>query len=68
MEYYNQKISLNHLKRKAILYIRQSSMKQVFENKESTFRQYALKEKLVTTQVLYAVSTALIINDSKIEL
>ncbi|MCL2335769.1 MAG: recombinase family protein, partial [Endomicrobia bacterium] len=48
MENYNQKISLTHLKRKAILYIRQSSMKQVFENKESTFRQYALKEKLIS--------------------
>lgn len=36
------KISAHHLKRKAIIYIRQSSPQQVRDNKESTERQYAL--------------------------
>jgi DNA invertase Pin-like site-specific DNA recombinase len=44
---YGQKITAMQLKRKAALYLRQSTMKQVFENSESTIRQYALREKLV---------------------
>ena len=44
---YSQKITVAQLKRKAVLYIRQSTMKQVYENTESTIRQYALKERLV---------------------
>lgn len=47
MQYYDNKITSSHLKRKAILYIRQSTMRQVYENTESTLRQYALKEKLI---------------------
>ncbi len=42
------KITSTHLKRKAILYIRQSTMRQVYENNESTIRQYALKEKIIS--------------------
>jgi len=41
----DQKITTDHLCRAAYLYIRQSSMKQVNENKESTQRQYALKNR-----------------------
>jgi DNA invertase Pin-like site-specific DNA recombinase/DNA-directed RNA polymerase subunit M/transcription elongation factor TFIIS len=44
---YNQKITATHLKRRAELYIRQSTMKQVYENAESTLQQYALKNRLV---------------------
>jgi len=40
------KIQNEHLSRKAFLYIRQSTLRQVYENTESTKRQYALKEKL----------------------
>lgn len=40
-----QKITFDHLKRIAYLYIRQSTLKQVFENTESTKRQYALKDR-----------------------
>jgi len=40
-----KKITQNHLQRNAYLYIRQSSMRQVFENTESTKRQYALRQK-----------------------
>ena len=40
-----QKITAEHLKKKAIIYIRQSSMRQVQENKESLLYQIALKNK-----------------------
>ncbi|MHB8280649.1 MAG: recombinase family protein [Candidatus Humimicrobiaceae bacterium] len=39
------KLKATHLKRSAYLYIRQSTMRQVYENSESTKRQYALKQK-----------------------
>jgi hypothetical protein len=42
-----QKILADHLKRDAFLYVRQSSLRQVFENSESTKRQYALRERAV---------------------
>ena len=42
----SEKIEITHLNRKAILYIRQSTMRQVIMNTESTLRQYALKERL----------------------
>ncbi len=41
----DQKITSDHLRRTAYLYVRQSSMRQVIENKESTKRQYALKNR-----------------------
>src|SRR3974390_2494038 len=37
------KVQPHHLERAAYLYIRQSSMRQVLENIESTKRQYALR-------------------------
>jgi DNA invertase Pin-like site-specific DNA recombinase len=42
----NGKITNAHLAKAAILYIRQSTVRQVYENSESTARQYALKDKL----------------------
>ncbi len=42
-----QKVTAGHLKRNAYLYIRQSTIRQVFENTESTKRQYALRERAV---------------------
>jgi len=45
---FNQKVSPKHLQRNAYLYIRQSSLKQVAENTESTKRQYALRQQAVT--------------------
>ena len=42
-----EKITAEHLKREAYLYIRQSSLKQVIENTESTKRQYALVERAI---------------------
>ena len=48
MDERNRKITADHLKRKAYLYIRQSSLKQVMHNTESTKRQYALRQKVMT--------------------
>ncbi len=44
----HQKITTSHLQRDAYLYVRQSTIRQVFENTESTRRQYALQERAVT--------------------
>ena len=41
------KVTAQHLQRAAYLYIRQSSLHQVFENTESTERQYALRRRAV---------------------
>jgi DNA invertase Pin-like site-specific DNA recombinase len=41
----HQKVTASHLKRSAYLYVRQSTMRQVFENTESTDRQYALRQR-----------------------
>src|SRR6202161_1147158 len=41
------KVQSQHLERRAYLYIRQSSMRQVIENVESTKRQYALRSRAI---------------------
>lgn len=41
------KVGADHLRRDAFLYVRQSSLRQVFENTESTKRQYALRDRAV---------------------
>ena len=43
----NGKVTAEHLKKTAYLYIRQSTLRQVFENTESTQRQYALRQRAV---------------------
>ena len=43
----HQKVTAKHLSREAFLYVRQSTLKQVYENTESTKRQYALRERAV---------------------
>ncbi len=43
----HDKVTAQHLQRAAYLYIRQSSLRQVIENRESTQRQYALRERAV---------------------
>ena len=43
----HSKISATHLLRRAYLYVRQSTLRQVLENTESTKRQYALRERAV---------------------
>ena len=42
-----QKVTASHLRRDAYLYVRQSTLRQVFENVESTQRQYALRQRAV---------------------
>ena len=42
-----QKVTADHLRRDAFLYVRQSSLRQVLENTESTKRQYALRDRAV---------------------
>ena len=43
----HQKVTARHLERHAYLYVRQSTMRQVFENTESTQRQYGLRQRAV---------------------
>jgi DNA invertase Pin-like site-specific DNA recombinase len=43
----HHKIAATHLARQAYLYVRQSTLRQVLENTESTKRQYALRERAV---------------------
>jgi DNA invertase Pin-like site-specific DNA recombinase len=43
----HQKVTARHLARSAYLYVRQSTVRQVFENTESTERQYALSQRAV---------------------
>jgi DNA invertase Pin-like site-specific DNA recombinase len=43
----HQKVRPTHVQRNAYLYVRQSTLRQVFENTESTKRQYALKQRAV---------------------
>ena len=41
------KVSADHLRRDAFLYVRQSPLRQVVENSENTQRQYALRDRAV---------------------
>ena len=43
----HQKVNAGHLKRNAYLYVRQSTLRQVFENTESTKRQYGLRQHAI---------------------
>src|SRR3984893_14956201 len=43
----HNKIGPTHLQRQAYLYVRQSTLRQVLENTESTRRKYALRERAV---------------------
>ncbi len=47
-DHHGQKVTADHLKRDAYLYVRQSTIRQVFENTESTRRQYALRQRAVS--------------------
>ena len=41
------KVQATHLARTAYLYVRQSTLRQVLENTESTQRQYALRQRAI---------------------
>ncbi len=42
------KVTAGHLARRAFLYVRQSTLRQVVENTESTLRQYELRKKAIS--------------------
>ena len=44
----HRKVRTSHLQRDAYLYVRQSSMRQVLENTESTKRQYQLRDRALS--------------------
>jgi hypothetical protein len=48
-----QKVTARHVQRQAMLYVRQSTLHQVLENKESTARQYALSERAIATSMAH---------------
>jgi DNA invertase Pin-like site-specific DNA recombinase len=43
----SDKIEAIHLQRRAMVYLRQSTLKQVHENRESTVRQYGLRQRAI---------------------
>src|SRR5882724_912287 len=43
----SSKVTAQHLQRQTFLYIRQSTLRQVLENTESTKRQYALRQRAI---------------------
>src|ERR1700685_1893129 len=43
-----QKVTADHRRRSAFLYVRQSTFRQVLENTESTARQYDLRQKAIS--------------------
>jgi excisionase family DNA binding protein len=47
MRFETEKVTARHLARDAYLYVRQSTVRQVVENTESTERQYALRQRAV---------------------
>ena len=53
----HQKVNSIHLKRTAYLYIRQSTLRQVLENTESTKRQYGLRQKAIRRAGIYSRDT-----------
>jgi DNA invertase Pin-like site-specific DNA recombinase len=44
---YDSKVKADHLNRSAYLYVRQSTLRQVLENTESTHRQYDLRQRAI---------------------
>lgn len=59
----HSKVRATHLRRDAYLYVRQSTVRQVFENTESTKRQYALRQRAVAlgwpTERVHVIDTDL---------
>src|SRR4051794_14094230 len=57
------KITAEHLKRQAFVYVRQSTAQQVLNNRESAGRQYALKERAVLLG--WAADQVVIVDDDQ---
>jgi DNA invertase Pin-like site-specific DNA recombinase len=58
-----QKITASHVSRNAYLYVRQSTLRQVFENTESTQRQYALRDRAVALG--WPIERVIVIDDDQ---
>jgi len=54
------KVTARHLERTAFLYVRQSTLRQVMHNTESTQRQYALRQRAI--QLGWPVEQIVVIN------
>lgn len=57
----HDKVTASHIERDAYLYVRQSTVRQVFENAESRHRQYALRQRALA---LGWVSEQIVVIDS----
>ena len=53
----SDKIQQVHFERRATVYLRQSTLKQVVEHRESTARQYALRQRAIDLGGLKIKST-----------
>jgi len=60
MDSKSRKVTASHLSRNAFVYVRQSTLRQVAENQESTRRQYGLRER--ATALGWAVEQIVIID------
>ena len=61
----SNKVTAEHLRRLAYLYVRQSTLRQVHENRESTARQYDLKRR---AQVLGWAADQIVVIDEDLGL
>jgi DNA invertase Pin-like site-specific DNA recombinase len=57
------KVTAEHLSRTAFLYVRQSTLRQVVQNTESTARQYALRQRAI--QLGWAVEQIVVIDSDQ---
>ena len=56
-----EKVTAEHLRRMAYLYVRQSTLRQVMENTTSTDRQYALRQR--ATALGWAMDQVVVIDE-----
>jgi len=54
----HQKVTASHLQREAYLYVRLSTLRQVFENTESSKRQYALRETCGGPRLVWKIESS----------
>jgi DNA invertase Pin-like site-specific DNA recombinase len=61
--FFSSKVRPNHLSRKALVYVRQSTAQQVLNNRESTARQYALDRRAV--QLGWPIESVVIVDEDQ---
>jgi hypothetical protein len=62
----HQKVTTAHLSRLAYLYVRQSTLRRVFENSESAHRQYALRERAVAGAFVFGRTKQRLLPNGKV--